>query len=82
MMFCSNGFLVVGATASSVPDGNRYGVADNVNNVIMAFSGDLVLGSGAGYFEVSGTAPNRVATYEWSNFYIYGYNSYLSEACR
>lgn len=78
VMFSSNGFLVLGATSSAVPDGTRYGVADNVNNAIMPFSGDLVLGGGAGYYEIQGASPNRVAVYEWSNFYIYGYSTYTT----
>ena len=81
VMFASNGFLVLGTnTGNAVPDGTRYGVADNVNNAIMPFSGDLVLYNGAGYYEVQGTSPNRVAIFEWSNFGIYPtYSSYNSQ---
>ena len=84
-VFSSNGFLAIGSNPGAVPDFNNWGVADNVSTCILPFSGDLVLNddnssgnSYAGFFEVTGIAPNRVATFEWQDFIIYSYDGFTS----
>ncbi|HXC05813.1 MAG TPA: choice-of-anchor D domain-containing protein, partial [Bacteroidia bacterium] len=76
--FNSNGFMGLGTTVSAVPDFSSWARASAVNDVIMPFNTDLVLYSGAGYYEVSGIAPNRIMTFEWSSFGIYPNSSFLT----
>jgi len=84
--FNSNGGMSLGGKMPDpVQDPNIYGTFNNVPDAMMPFSGDLVLndfnctgGSFAGFAEVTGTAPNRVVTYEWSDFIIFSYDCYTA----
>ena len=69
---CSNGWLSL--NNSSATAGYNDGGTSSLSGigagigVLMAYWDDLNGSSGAGYYQTSGSAPNRVFTFEYSNF--------------
>lgn len=68
---CSNGWLSFSNTTSSLFTNSLTNVATISPGAIMPFWDDLYgVGAGGAYYTTTGTAPNRVFTFEWRNWYV------------